>query len=342
MCLGVLDAEILPLPVLSPETGKYSLIQNQISNMKKLFQLFALMTSLLMGTVKMEAGAVLTFDFMTDHPRTTIRIDQGYKDVRGNRVYWKGEWAGLFGNKIAFDALSAYPTLSGEGGLVDYHDHQKMYIENLSAGDKVTFYYTGTNALLQYHVSSSCTMQTLYNNFDSIASGVAYRVISPGELCVLNKWKRNEAETIITKIVIETASNEETVRLTEGMCTYCSNNPLNFSAATGVRAYVATGYENGNFTFRQVEYVPSQTGFLVVADRKTDKSATIAIGRSSDYRKNAVDNNLFIGALSVLRVSLEEGKKYFIFAVADGKVGIFRMNRNFKCDASKAYLVVDE
>jgi hypothetical protein len=342
MCLGVLDAEILPLPVLSPETGKYSLIQNQNSNMKKLFQLFALMTSLLMGTVKMEAGAVLTFDFMTDHPRTTIRIDQGYKDVRGNRVYWKGEWAGLFGNKIAFDALSAYPSLRGDGGLVDYHDHQKMYIENLSAGDKVTFYYTGTNALLQYHVSSSCTMQTLYNNFDSIASGVAYRVISPGELCVLNKWKRNEAETIITKIVIETASNEETVRLTEGMCTYCSNNPLNFSAATGVRAYVATGYENGNFIFKQVKYVPSMTGFLVVSSDRKISTVSLPIGRSKNYKENVIGINLFQGALSAVQIVPVAGKGYYIFAVADGKVGIFKMDGSFQCQNRKAYLVVNK
>ena len=89
--------------------------------------MFALMALLLTGSVTMEAGKVLTYDFMTNHPSTTIRIDQGYMKVKGSFAYWTGEWAGLFGNKIAFDATSAYASLRAEGGLCDYHDHQKMY-----------------------------------------------------------------------------------------------------------------------------------------------------------------------------------------------------------------------
>lgn len=342
MCLGVLGTEILPLPVLSPETGKYSLIQTQNNNMKKLFQLFALMTLLLTGSVKMEAGAVLTFDFMTYHPSTTIRIDQGYKEVRDGKAYWTGEWAGLFGNKIAFDAASCYPCLRSSGGLVDYHSNQKMFIMNLSAGDKVTFYYTGANASLQYYVWSTCTMQTLYNNYDPIVSGTAYQVIAPGNLCVINKWKKGETETIITKIVIETASNGETVNLTDGLCTYCSTNPLDFSSTTNLKAYVATGYENGNFIFKQVKYVPSMTGFLVVSSDRKVSTVSLPIGRSKNYRENVIGINLFQGTISAVQIVPETGKGYYIFAAADGKVGIFKMIESFRCQTRKAYLLVDE
>ena len=309
--------------------------------MKRFLQVFALMAVFLMGSVTMEAGKVLTYDFMTHHPSTTIRIDQGYKEVRGNFVYWTGAWAGLFGNKIAFDATSAYPSLRAQGGLCDYHDHQKMYIMNLNPGDKVTFYYTGTNAAMQFHISSTCSMAALTANFDPITSGVAYTVNGSGNLCVLNKWKKDEAETIITKIVIESAKEYEQVDLSNGMCTFCSTVPLDFSETTNLKAFVATGYDNGKFIFKQVKYVPSDTGFLIVSQGGSSTTANVPVGRSSNYRENAISNNLFNGSLGAVNVIPTSGKKYYIFAVADGEVGIYKMNNTFRCQAKKAYLVVD-
>lgn len=309
--------------------------------MKRFLQVFALMAVFLMGSVTMEAGKVLTYDFMTNHPSTTIRIDQGYKEVRGNFVYWTGAWAGLFGNKIAFDATSAYPSLRAQGGLCDYHDHQKMYIMNLNSGDKVTFYYTGTNAAMQFHISSTCSMAALTANFDPITSGVAYTVNSSGNLCVLNKWKKDEAETIITRIVIESAKEYEQVDLSNGMCTFCSTVPLDFTETTNLKAFVATGYDNGKFIFKEVKYVPSDTGFLIVSQGGSSTTANVPVGRSSNYRENAISNNLFIGSLGAVNVIPTSGKKYYIFAVADGEVGIYKMNNTFRCQANKAYLVVN-
>jgi hypothetical protein len=309
--------------------------------MKRFLQVFALMAVFLMGSVTMEAGKVLTYDFMTNHPSTTIRIDQGYKEVRGNFVYWTGAWAGLFGNKIAFDATSAYPSLRAQGGLCDYHDHQKMYIMNLNSGDKVTFYYTGTTAAMQFHISSTCSMAALTANFDPITSGVAYTVNSSGNLCVLNKWKKDEAETIITRIVIESAKEYEQVDLSNGMCTFCSTVPLDFSESTNLKAFVATGYDNGKFIFKEVKYVPSDTGFLIVSQGGSSTTANVPVGRSSNYRENAISNNLFNGSLGAVNVIPTSGKKYYIFAVADGEVGIYKMNNTFRCQANKAYLVVD-
>jgi hypothetical protein len=309
--------------------------------MKRFLQVFALMAVFLMGSVTMEAGKVLTYDFMTNHPSTTIRIDQGYKEVRGNFVYWTGAWAGLFGNKIAFDATSAYPSLRAQGGLCDYHDHQKMYIMNLNSGDKVTFYYTGTNAAMQFHISSTCSMAALTANFDPITSGVAYTVNSSGNLCVLNKWKKDEAETIITRIVIESAKEYEQVDLSNGMCTFCSTVPLDFTETTNLKAFVATGYDNGKFIFKEVKYVPSDTGFLIVSQGGSSTTANVPVGRSSNYRENAISNNLFNGSLGAVNVIPTSGKKYYIFAVADGEVGIYKMNNTFRCQANKAYLVVD-
>ena len=310
--------------------------------MKHVFRLFALMAVFLMGSVTTEASKTLTYDFMTNHPTSTIRIDQGYKEIRGSFAYWTGAWAGLFGNKIAFDATSAYPSLRGNGGLCDYHDHQKMYIMNLSAGDKVTFFFIGNNAAMQYHVSSTATMQGLTNNFDPISSGVAYTVTGAGNLCVLNKWKNNEAETVITKIVIESVNETETVDISNGMSTFCSKVPLDFSATPNLKAYVATGYDNGKFIFKEVKYVPSDTGFLIVAQSSTATSATVPVGRSTDYKENAISGNLFTGKLETTKINTPSGAQCYMFGVGDGAVGIYPVYGTFYCRAQKAYLTVTQ
>ena len=207
--------------------------------------MFALTALLLTGAVQMEASVTLTYDFMANHPSSTIRMDNGYKEIRGSFAYWTGQWAGLFGNKIAFDATSAYPSLLETGGLCDFHDHQKMYVLNLTPGDRVTFYYSGTGAALQFYISSTARIAELTANFDPIASGTAYTVTGAGNLCVLNKWKRGEAETVINRIVIESIKEYEPVNVTNGMCTFCSTVPLDFSATPTLKAFIATGFEDG-------------------------------------------------------------------------------------------------
>jgi len=308
--------------------------------MKKFLKVFALMAVLLTGCVVADASVTLTYDFMTNHPSSTIRIDQGYKIERDGKVYWGGQWAGLFGNKIAFDPVSAYPSLRAQGGLCDYHDHQKMYVMNLNSGDKVTFYYTGTNAALQYHVSSTCTMAALTANFDPITSGVAYTVNGSGDLCVLNKWKKNEAETIITRIVIESVKEYETIDVSNGLSTFCSTVPLDFSSTSNVKAFIATGYDNGKFTFQQVKYVPSNTGFLAVSQGGSATSVSVPVGRSSDYHENVISGNLFIGCLKQTSVSVNNQEKYYVFGKAYGYIAVYLMWWDFNCAAKKAYIAV--
>lgn len=305
--------------------------------------MFALTALLLTGAVQMEASVTLTYDFMANHPSSTIRMDNGYKEIRGSFAYWTGQWAGLFGNKIAFDATSAYPSLLETGGLCDFHDHQKMYVLNLTPGDRVTFYYSGTGAALQFYISSTARIAELTANFDPIASGTAYTVTGAGNLCVLNKWKRGEAETVINRIVIESIKEYEPVNVTNGMCTFCSTVPLDFSATPTLKAFIATGFEDGKFIFKQVKYVPSDTGFLIVSQGGTSSTAIAPVGRSSNYRENAVTGNLFKGALgAVARILVPDGQSAYMFGVSNGKVGIYRTADIFTCAPNKAYLIVNE
>ena len=310
--------------------------------MRQYFKILTLTVIMLAGIVADTFGKTLTYDFMTNHPATTIRIDQGYKVERDGKVYWGGAWGGLFGNKIAFDPASAYPSLRAQGGLCDYHDHQKMYLMNLSAGDKFTIYYSGQNASMQYHVSSTCMVSGLVANFDSIHTDRQYTVTQAGNLCMINKYKSGEAETIISKIVIETANNLESTSISNGICTYYSKNPLDLSANTDLKAYVATGFEDGKFIFKQVDYVPAQTGFLIVAQSGTVTNARMDIGISPNYMDNYIDNNLFKGTFTNLYVNVPSGMAGYIFAVASGKVGIYKMGDGFVCNPNKAYLLVDE
>lgn len=301
--------------------------------------MFALMAVLLTGGMDGSAKT-LVYDFTTNHPSTTIRIDQGYKEIRGGFAYWTGTWAGLFGNKIAFDASSAYPCLSSNGGLVDYHDHQKMYILNLSTGDRVRIYYTGNNPAMQFHISSTATFSELTANFDPIESGHSYYVSGNGNMCILNKWKKDEAETIVIKIEIDTYSDNETVNVSDGLATYCSKNPLDFSSLSSIKAFVATGYSDGKFIFKQVNYVPSNTGFLVVRDGGSATTATIPVGRSSNYRENVITGNLFVGCLTATAISVNDQYRYYEFGKADGNIGVYLMSSNFTCAAKKAYIAV--
>lgn len=309
--------------------------------MKQFYKLFALTAMLLAGIVTDGSAATLVYDFKTNHPSGTDRIDNGHAEVRGTKTFWVGEWAGLFGNKIAFD-VPAYVSLRGDGGLCDFHDHQKMYVLNLSPGDKVTFFYTGVNAALQYHVWSTATVSGLTRNFDPVESGTAYTVTGAGDLCVINKWINEEAITVINKIVIETANDTETVDVSDGLSTYCSKNPLDFSNNTNLKAYIATNYSDSKFIFKQVDYVPSQTGFLIEYQGGSATEATVDIGRSSDYRENYISTNLFRGELTAKTIGYLYGYSYYIFAEASGNVGIYKMNSNlgFSCGANKAYLMV--
>ncbi len=310
--------------------------------MKKFLRFFALTTLLLMGSVTTMAGKLLTYDFTTNYPSADIRIDEGNLEIRGENAYWAGKWAGLFGRKIAFEATSAYCSLKGGGGLADFHDHQKIYIKNLSAGDKITIYYGGTDALLEFSIKSTATFEGLTQHYDSIVSGRSYRVTGDGDFIAMNKYKSGVQETIISRIVVESVITQETMELKHGMCTFTSRVPLDFSQVTTAKAYVATGFSNGKFTFKRVKYVPSDTGFLVVANDPTTKSLQVPVGRSANYQDNAVAKNLFQPILANQEIVMTEGIRYFILGVSNHKMGIYELHTNHMCEANKSYLLVDE
>ena len=308
--------------------------------MRKFLQLFALMALFLTGSVTVRAGAVLTYDFMTRHPGTSIRIDEGYAQQIGNYNFWTGYWGYLFGGKIAF-ATDSYPVLRSVGGLVDYHDGRKMYVLGLSVGDKVTFNYSGTNASIEYLTSGSGRLTGMSGNYAQIVSGQAYTVLVAGDLCVQTRWAQDTQTTIIQSIVIETSKDDERISMPYGMRTYCSNNPLNFSGKRSIKAYLATGFRDGKFVFEQVTYVPARTGFLLVR-RGNTTSFDVHIGRSSDYRDNIIGTNLFTGFVTANNIPNDINANYYVVGHTSSGESIFKVEPGFQCSAKTAYLTVPE
>ncbi len=309
--------------------------------MKHVFRIFALMAVCLMGSVKSSA-VQLVYDFTMARPSNEIRMDRGFTEVEGSFAFWKAPWSGFFGKEIAFDANSAYASLISSGGLCDYHKNQKFFILNLDAGDYVRIIYDGTRPLLQYHVWSSASIEGLVNNYDSIASNVAYRVTSPGHFCMVSRFNAGSAYTVVRKIIIDKVKEYETVDMSNGMATLYTTVPLDFSNSTEVSAYVASGYADGKFNFTKVKYVPSLTGCLIVSESGFKGSAQIPVGRSSNYLLNAIGANYFRGSVSNSIISVSEDALYYIFAKSGNKVGLFQMMNGFSNKAKKAYLMVDQ
>lgn len=297
------------------------------------------MALLMMAVVQSASAAMLVYNFKNVHPSSQIRIDQGYKEVIDGYAYWTGAWAGLFGRKIAF-ATDSYPVLHQNGGLVDYHPSRKMYIMNVSVGDHISVVYRGNNAKVSYHTSGGAALQGM-NLYDKLTSATSYTVTTAGNLCLLTHWAQGSDETFIDSIIIETASDTESVNVSEGMSTFCSKVPLDFSSSSTLKAYVATGFDNGKFIFKQVNYVPSNTGCLIVSTGGTSSTATVPVGRSADYKQNAVSTNLFLGCLNATNITIPSGKDGYAFGVADGEVGIFKISSGYRCAAQKAVLLVN-
>ena len=338
LCLGVFQVQVVPLHMGTRNTDNPFHLKQNNKNMKHVFRIFALLALILLGNMKASAGgAVIKLDFMAKHPATSIRIDEGYAVRSGNYNVWTGQWASLFGGKIAF-ATDSYPVLRSDGGLVDYHDGRKMYVLGLSIGDKVTFNYSGENARVEYHTVGTARLSGLTANYQEIISGTTYVVTQAGDLSVQTKFTQDERVTVINDITIETVSAVEKISIPDGMRTYCSSNPLSFSGKRSIKAYVATDFKDGHFVFEQVSYVPANTGFLMVR-RGNTTSFEVNIGISSDPKENYIATNLFTGVMSTTAIPEDDADHYVVGKTANG-VGIFKVSSGYSCKSQSAYLTV--
>ena len=121
---------------------------------------------------------------------------------------------------------------------------------------------------------------------------------------------------------------------TDGIMTYASAYDLDFSAVSGLTAYVATGISEGTLTLTRVEKVPAGTGLLLKGE--AGKTFTVPSTGSA----TAVGNNLLVGLTEETDVNRTTADG-IAFILAHGNHGInwYRLAENsYTLKANSAYL----
>ena len=131
---------------------------------------------------------------------------------------------------------------------------------------------------------------------------------------------------------IETLSKDITIS-SLGIATYCSDDDLDFTGVDGIKAYIASGYNNntGNVLLTRVKEVPAGTGILLMGDGGTYEIPTTDV----DYTYA----NLLVGTLEDTNLTSVVGYKNYI--LANGSSGVkFYLSENGTLAANKAYLKI--
>lgn len=120
---------------------------------------------------------------------------------------------------------------------------------------------------------------------------------------------------------------------TSGKGTYCSEYDLDFTNATGIKAYVAMGFNHnkGQILLTRVTEVPAGTGIMVVG---TEGEHEIPVSDNVDYTYA----NLFVGTLSPY--IFPDNDEYTYYVLANGADGVMFYNATGEIKSNKAYLKI--
>ncbi len=303
--------------------------------MKKILSMFALMAVFLMGSVSTVAKTTLTYDFKTIHPSGDTSLE-GRKYFEGNYAFWGGTWSGFFGKKIAFDmSYSNDIYLQGTGGLAIRQSGQKIYLMDVENGDEVKIWFSGTNANLIYGTNSTASLNSPSKG-ESLVSESNYYVLSSGKICI----QTTNTTTVIDKIVVTSVKNNVSVQIPYGMATLGSNVPLDFSNVDA-KAYIATAFADGKFTFKRITYVPANVGVLVVPN-SGQSVLSVPVGRGVTLVDNMVPSDqLFCTSIYTNIVYNNPPYYYYVFGYDGSRVRIFKeTSSTFVAYGGHAYLRV--
>ena len=130
-------------------------------------------------------------------------------------------------------------------------------------------------------------------------------------------------------------SDAETASLTVssvGMATYCSADALDFSDVSGIRAYVAAGFnpDNGRLLLMHVNEVPAGTGLII---KGTPGTYSIPVKPTMFYYLN-----LLTPVFEAANVPAQSGD-FTNYVLANGEDGLlFYRSNNASLAANRAYL----
>lgn len=126
------------------------------------------------------------------------------------------------------------------------------------------------------------------------------------------------------KVIATPATVAKTISAA-GYATYCSPYALDFSAVTGLKAYIAT-QDGDSIKFVRVNSVPAGTGVLL----KGEGEYNINVVASAE----AVEGNLFVGVLADTKVAAGN----FVLMNGNDGVGFYKTTKEFTVGANTAYL----
>jgi hypothetical protein len=141
--------------------------------------------------------------------------------------------------------------------------------------------------------------------------------------------------SIIVKATVNepsvTPGNYETITLTSTYATYCPTVSVDFTDQTNIKAYAATGYEDGMVVLTRVYVVPVGEGVLLKGN-----AGTYQVGHTD---KGSYYTNLLKGVTTATNISPTSGDKTnFILANGSKGIGFYPVSETGYLAAGKAYL----
>ena len=154
-----------------------------------------------------------------------------------------------------------------------------------------------------------------------------------GSLTMTMTRSHTQTNLFITKLQILPAAVTTTIG-SAGYATFSSAYALDFTSATGVKAYVATGVEDGGVTMAKVEgSVPAATGLLLQRVGSDDISIPVVPSASAPAA------NLLRPAVTTTSVAASTaGCNHYVFARQGGVIGFYNLASATDVPAGKAYL----
>ena len=239
------------------------------------------------------------------------------------------------------DAIEDYRNTapwSGFGQIVALTDNDQSYKMTVTATGKGSVVYSGssvTNGSQLFYVRGS---------------GGAVLTLTPDEGYLLDYVKVNNVDmtasvsngsltlsdvtadlTVDVKFVFDGETSDLTIG-SEGLATYCSDQPLDFSEEADVKVYVASGFnpDNGKLLLMHVDEVPARTGLYVKGKPGTYK---IPVKPTSFYYLNLLKP---VFEATTIPEWEDGGVNYVLANGPDGLV--FYRSANASLSANKAYL----
>ena len=273
------------------------------------------------------------------HPYTgyvpTATVDENEVDLSYNQEY--GYYYYLISN---LDANHTVNVTFGEEHIsyvhlsINKNETKEVYLSNNSRPDSGDFRLTtGTTVRLVAYPQIGYELESIYiDNTDITESYMenGYYDLVVTECTITVTMKKKTAPSTVTVTIPSS-----------GVGTFCCEYDLNFSGVSGIKAYVASGYDpsTGDLVLTRVNDVPVGTGLLI---KGTPGDYNVSSGNS-----NYIFANMLRGVVEQTTIRTEQwlydgwnGERYYTSYILDTD-GEFNIADNaYQVPANSAYLVI--